>query len=87
MTTYMKGSFDDATPAFHRAASAATDAAMRVCELVGSYTDEEIADAICDAMMAVMYEHGVIWDSPPDGTNPFNIEAMQDAVFVARQMI
>ncbi len=51
-----------------------------------SYSDE-IAKVMCEAMIAVMYEHGVIWDSPPDGTNPFNIEAMQDAVFVARQMI
>ena len=87
MTTYQKGSLEDASPEFNREVEGAMWAAMRVCEIAGTYTDDEIAKAMCEAMMAVMYDHGVIWDSPPDGTNPFNIEAMQDACFVAREMI
>ena len=70
MTTYQKVEFDDASPEFHREIEGAMCAAMRVCEIAGCYTDEEIATAICEAMMAVAYEHGVIWDSPPDARAP-----------------
>ncbi len=83
MTTYQKGEFANASPEFHREVDGAMRAAMRVCEIASCYTDEEIATAICEALIAVAYEHGVLWDSPPDGDIPFNKEAMQDACSVA----
>ncbi len=86
MTTYMKARADF-SPECNTEIGVAMLAAMRVCEIAGNHSNSEVAEAMCEAMMAVMYEHGVLWDSPPDGTDPFDIEAMQDVCFVTRRMV
>ena len=65
MTTYHNWDLmRNPPPEFHDEAGAAMLAAREVCEIVGSYSERQKAEAMAEAMYPVMYEYGLIYDVP-----------------------